>query len=246
MNVTLRHRLEKTFGILTVGILVASVVITGIWLLSPDAFSPEPFLGFLGLLYTAVPLFGRWVVKRLNTDLETERITLPFALAYGYLTNYLAPVVKRLRKNSDEPDTICFTVFIPSKLEELRRDQLEDFIEELGNRNFEIEKIELEFPGQQRGRDVRTARRLSDAETVLYFDFPTTLLTTIPAVELKLDSSEGRSLKEQKVILTEEYIREFKEQLDKLLENDDYSSIRDNIRLAGGGLSFLDSTSHDS
>lgn len=240
MKLNVRNKLQQAFTVMTVGILVASLLIAGLWLLSPTSFNPGPFLGFLGLLYTAVPLLGQWLIKKVNTDLETERVTLPYALAYGYLTNYLAPVVKRLRRDSNHPETLCFFVYIPKKLEELQRSNIEDFLDELGNRKFEIDKIELQFGEQKRVRDVRTAKRLVDNASTLYFDFPTTLLTTVPAIDFKLDSSEGRSLKEQKTLLAEEYIQEFRNRLENMLEREDYDSIRPNIRLEGDGIDFLE------
>ncbi len=241
-----RDRLEKVFNVTAVGILVASLAAAGFWLFSPDSFNLEPFLGFLGLLYTMVPLFGRWLMKRFSTDLERERVTLSYALAYGYLTNYLAPVVKRLRNDSGSPDDLRFFVYIPDKLEELQRDLIEDFLNELGNKNYVIDKVELEFGEQKRARDVRTAKKLSDGSSLKYFDFPTTLLTTVPAIDFKLDPSEGRSFKEQKAILAEDYIREFRTQLEKMLATDDFATIRRNIVLGHGGLNFLESGLSDS
>lgn len=239
-----RPRLERTFNVIAIGILGLSLVLGGLWLLFPEKLSPEPILGFLGLLYTAVPLFGRWIVRRLESDVETERLSLAYALAYGYLHNYLEPVVRKLWNESEDRTHFRFFVYIPSSLEQLNRDRIEDTLTSLGMRNYEIDKLELEFRGQKRTWDVRTARRLPgdglEERSGLYFDFPTTLLTARPAIQFKLDKREGPVSDRDRDELGAEYIRDFKRYLGRFLEHEKYADYRRNICVVDGGPDFLE------
>jgi hypothetical protein len=239
-----RPRLENAFNLVAAGILLLSLVLGGLWLLFPGRMSPEPVLGFLGLLYTAVPLFGGWLVRRLRSDVETERLSLSYALAYGYLHNFLEPVVRKLWNESRDREHLRFFVYIPKTLEELNRDRIEDTLTSLGVRNYAVEKLELEFPGQKRTRDVRTARRISGGRTgrggPVYFDFPTTLLTTQPAIQFKLDKQQGPTGDRDRNELGAEYIRDFKRYLVRFLEHDKYAAYRRNICVVDGGPNFLD------
>lgn len=236
-------RLEKLFGVTSVLILAASVVLAVLWVFFSDAVNWEPYLALLGLLYAVVPLTGRWSLNRLNRDLKKERLTLTYALAYGYLNNYLAPVVRRLRKELKDPSKLRFVVYVPRFLSELRREYIDEMLVELENRSFEIETVALDFPEQKRQIDFRTAKKLPEASSggeVVYFDFPTTLLILEQAVAYRLESPGDRFVAEDRRRLELAYIREFREHLRMMLDDPRFEIIRDNIELADGGPGFLE------
>ena len=100
--------------------------------------------------------------------------------------------------------------------------------------------IELDFPGQKRKKDYRTAKK-STANGVdpKYFDFPTTMLTLDQVVKYKLDTKEDRLPTGQEEKLGERYINDFRDCLKTMLKEKAYDAIRDNIHIVDGGLDFL-------
>lgn len=238
--------MEQGFRLASTAILGLSLIAAAVWMIAPERLNLEPTLVLLGLLYAAVPLFGRWLIRRLNEDLARERMTMPYALAYGYLTNYLVPVVRRLRKEHPDPAQLAFYVYIPRSLDELRPASIDDLLTELEHRNYRVETVELSFPDERRTKDFRTARRSpGDALDVKYFDFPTTLLTLDQAVEYKLDTREDSFPARQREALGQRYIEDFRRELEKMLSLPRYELIHNNIRIVDGGLNFLEDRPQD-
>ena len=235
-------RIQTVFNVITVLIITASLIVAAIWMVDPERWNLEPLLVLLGLLYAAVPLLGQWLVKRLNTNLRREEMTLPFTLAYGYLTNYLAPVVRGLRKELDQPDTLKFYVYLPDDLDELKESNISETITELQNQKYTVDTVELNFPGEKRKKDYRTAKRtINNLVEIKYFDFPTTLLGLVPAIDFKLETKEGQSPAAQKMEIGKQYIDDFHNQLTAMLKFKKYDAIKDNIEIvSGGGVNFLD------
>ena len=230
-------------------LVIAVTLVTAVVHLALPELALEPVLGFLGVVYIAVPLLGKLVIALLGRAIEQERLSVGYMLAYGYLNNYLHPVVSRLRKESADPEGLRFFVYIPRSLVDLQRDAIDDLLGELGHA-YRIDKVELDFPGEKRGKDFRTARRIgngNDAEgPVIYFDFPTTLLTVEAAVDYKLESREGRFSQPERERLGKRYIANFREQLSGMLNSSDkYRHVRGNIRLVEGGMDFLDKAPQD-
>ena len=142
--------IEKLFQVASVVILLLSVALAALWLIWDD-LPLEPVLAILGLIYAEVPLLGRWVIKKLDKELTREKFSMPYALAYGYLTNYLAPVVKQLRKEAGpQADALRFYVYVPRSLDELSGESISEILEELENRSYQIETVEIESPGSKR------------------------------------------------------------------------------------------------
>lgn len=240
MDNTKARKLERFFSVATTLILLGSIAIAVLWLSYSQKYNFEPVLVLLGLLYAAIPQVGKWLVRRLNRKVEKERLTLPYALAYGYLKNYLAPVIRRIRKESDDPDRLKFYVYIPRSLNELKDDSIDEILTELENQNYELGLIELDFPGQKRKKDYRTAKRsVANGAAPKYFDFPTTMLTLDQVVKYKLDTDEDRLPTEQEKALGDRYINDFRNCLETMLQEKAFDAIRNNIRIVDGGLDFL-------
>lgn len=240
MDNTKARKLERFFSVATTLILLGSIAIAVLWLSYSQKYNFEPVLVLLGLLYAAIPQVGKWLVRRLNRKVEKERLTLPYALAYGYLRNYLAPVLRRIRKESDDPDRLKFYVYIPRSLDDLKDDSIDEILTELENQNYKLGLIELDFPGQKRKKDYRTAKRsVANGADPKYFDFPTTMLTLDQVVKYKLDTDEDRLPTEQEEKLGDRYINDFRDCLETMLKEKAYDAIRNNIRIVDGGLDFL-------
>ncbi len=234
------RKLELFFSVASTLILLGSIAIAVLWMRYSNKYNFEPVLVLLGLLYAAVPQVGKWLVRRLNRKIEKERLTLPYALAHGYLKNYLAPVLRRIRKEADDPDRLKFYVYIPRSLDELKDESIDEILTELENRQYEVGLIELDFPGQKRKKDYRTAKRsIIQGADPKYFDFTTTMLTLDQVVKYKLDTKEGRLPTEQEEKLGEGYINDFRNCLETMLQEKRYDAIRDNIFIVDGGLDFL-------
>lgn len=249
MKDRLTKRLETIFRVSGNVILAVSMIAALIWVLSengilfPDNLNLEPYLALLGLVYATVPLLGQWVINQLDRDLRRERLTVAYALAYGYLNNYLAPVVRRLRKDLEDPNKLEFLVYIPDFLSELYSSSVDELLVELENQAYKVETVELDFPAQRRRRDFRTAKKapqVQDApDSVVYFDFPTTLLVLEKAVEYKIDTREDSFIDKQRERLELQYINDFREQLESMLNTRQFQSIRPNIKLVDGGIDFI-------
>lgn len=233
------RRLEAAFRWASLVILLASLAMAVFWIVFPDALNLEPYLVLLGLVYAAVPLLGRWLINKLNRDLKHERLTIAYALAYGYLHNYLVPVVRRLRKGVADPSQLTFFVFLPTSLAELHREAIDEQIVELKHQAYDIETVALDFPDQKRRRDFRTARKVAeDAATIKYFDFPTTLLVLEKVIEYKLKTQEDAFWEAEREEMERTYIHEFKDHLTTMLAPDRFKAVRSNIRLVEGEVSF--------
>lgn len=240
MDNTKARKLELFFSAASTLILLGSIAIAVLWMSYSHKYNFEPVLVLLGLLYAAIPQVGKWLVRRLNRKIEKERLTLPYALAYGYLKNYLAPVLRRIRKETDDPNRVKFYVYIPRSLDELKDESIDEILTELENQRYELGLIELDFPGQKRKKDYRTAKRsMANVADPKYFDFPTTMLTLDQVVKYKLDTQEGHLPTEQEENLGERYINDFRNCLETMLKEKAYDAIRNNIFIVDGGLDFL-------
>src|SRR5436190_14862860 len=68
------------------------------WLFWKNApFEPEPITVVLGLISTAVTA----LLSEFDSRLQKEEYSLPYALAYGYVNNFLEPLITQLLKNAE-------------------------------------------------------------------------------------------------------------------------------------------------
>lgn len=190
----------------------------------------EPILAFLGLLYSVVAIFANWLTKRLGKRIKAEEMSITYALAYGYVNNYLAPVVRGLRKSLADPFSFEFIVYIPEDLSEFSTDSMDETISELANKEYVVDSVELIFDDKKRKLDYRTAKKIANDSTQ-YFDFPTTLLTLEKVIQYKLKTEEDKYVDSEVAELSKEYITNFNEQLHEILKNKKFSAIRDNIKI---------------
>lgn len=226
-------RIQTVFQWLSMSILVVSFIFAAVWVYNAS-FNLEPLLAFLGLSYTVVALLGNWITKQLEKRVKEEELSIAYALAHGYMYNYLAPVVRGLRKRLPNPQEMSFIVYIPKNLEEFRSHAIDEVITELTNKQYVVETVELLFENEKRKMDYRTAKKTSD-RTTQYFDFPTTLLTLEKVIAYKMSSNKDSRPDREIARLSEQYISSFKEQLLAMVQQPEFDAIRGNIRIVSSG-----------
>lgn len=111
---------------------------------------------------------------KVPTGKEGDRYSLSYALAYGYVHNFLVGAIDAL-KTEAHPGKMF--VFRPTRLEELDPATHEAFKDELKRRGFELTTRTLD-KASNRPRGLLSVYRPTDPANPIHFvDFPTTLLT---------------------------------------------------------------------
>jgi len=234
-------RIQTIFQWLSIAILVASFVFAALWVYN-TSMNLEPILAFLGLFYSVVALLGNWVAKQLEKRVKEEELSITYALAHGYMYNYLAPVVRGLRKKLSDPAAMRFIVYIPKTLNEFKSHAIDEVMTELSNKQYIVDTVELVFENEKRKMDYRTARKSKDS-AIHYFDFPTTLLTLEKVIEYKLKTDKDSRPDKEIAKLSEVYISNFGKQLTSILEKEEFDAIRGNIEIVSSGrFDFLEAT----
>ncbi|KAB5484208.1 STING domain-containing protein [Flagellimonas hadalis] len=236
-------RIQTIFQWLSIAILVASFVFAALWVYN-TSMNLEPILAFLGLFYSVVALLGNWVTKQLEKRVKEEELSITYALAHGYMYNYLAPVVRGLRKKLSDPSAMRFIVYIPKTLNEFRSHAIDEVMTELSNKQYIVDTVELVFENEKRKMDYRTARKSKDS-AIHYFDFPTTLLTLEKVIEYKMKTDKDSRPDKEIAKLSEVYISNFGKQLTSILEKEEFDAIRGNIKIVSSGrFDFLETNNN--
>jgi hypothetical protein len=225
------------------------LVVPGLWLVTfgvglrwwrgaPLPFEPEPVTFLLGLLSgaaTALAGVARQLRER-NDELEEERYSTSYALAYGYVTNFLDPVVTQLlsaRARADGP--LTFYVYVPDTLAELHPPAIKRTLARIRERRFVCDTVNLALDAS-RARDVLTVCR-ARGRPLRYFDFPTTLLTLVSLIDYKVDARKDRFADEEKVRLGRAYTTRFREAVARMVEE---RGLAPHVRFTDRALDFLD------
>jgi hypothetical protein len=195
---------------------VSTLVIAICWLFWKEApFDPEPITVVLGLISTAVTA----LLSEFGSRLEEEEFSLPYALAYGYVHNFIEPLISQLMKQipfgSPKPRLY---IYIPSKLSELEPRNIERVIGKIRMMSFEDKIVNLEFQ-EGRARDILTVT--GNGNKRVYFDFPNTLLSLNSLIDYKMESRKNRFSDSAREEMAKEYITKFKQVIEKLLESRD-------------------------
>ncbi|MBL7858042.1 MAG: hypothetical protein JNM57_10160 [Cyclobacteriaceae bacterium] len=195
---------------------LATLVVALCWILWKDApFDPEPITVVLGLISTAVTA----LLSEFGSRLEEEEFSLPYALAYGYVNNFVEPLISQLLKNIPlGSPTPRLYIYIPEKLAELEPRNIERVIGRIRMKSFEDKVINLEFQ-EGRARDVLTVTQHGNKR--VYFDFPNTLLSLNSLIDYKMESRKNRFSDSIKEDMAKDYIVKFKQVIEKLIETKD-------------------------
>jgi hypothetical protein len=140
--------------------------------------------------------------------LQHEEYSTAFALADGYVNNFIEPAITHLMAKQG-PDVV-FYIYIPRYLDELAPRAVQRTISRIEAANLKSQVVNLDLE-EGRMRDVLTIR--SGEHGMIYFDFPSTLLTLKNLVDYRVDSSENRLDEQKKREKGAEYIDKFSERL---------------------------------
>lgn len=216
--------------------LVSRIVLILLWLstfiaalvwafVKNPPFEPEPVTVLLGLVSGAIT----GLLNEYSQRLAKEEFSTSYALAYGYMNNFLEPAITELLKTNTKSRIY---IYLPEKLSELEAKQVERTITKMKEKNFSNQTVSLELK-EGRPRDILLISK-SITESV-YFDFPTTLLTLNSYIDYKVESKSGSFAEEDKINLGKEFINKFKEALLKMIEA---KSLKEHILFVDKNLNF--------
>lgn len=193
----------------------------------PMPFEPEPITVILGLVSAA--LTG--LVNEYANALEKEEYSVSYALAYGYVINFLEPVITAILKQTPAGERPKFYIYIPERLQELEPKSIDRTLARLREKNLTTQSINLELT-EGRVRDVLS---ISMESKHMYFDFPTTLLTLNSFIAYKSDSRKDSFGEEEKLKLGKAFIEKFQRTVSKML---DERNLSDYVSFVGIDLTF--------
>ncbi|MCW3808065.1 STING domain-containing protein [Plebeiibacterium marinum] len=203
-------KIIKVISIIIQFILYGSAITLGIiWLFNIEVcFDPEAAT-FL-LLTIVTPLLS-YLVKKYSDIIAIEKFSTANALAYGYINNFIEPVLTELIKKSKKP---VIYIYLPQTIDELYPKNVErikaNFIEKYGNIGTRSIKI-------NEGRGARDLMTIASLGEDCFFDIPNTLLTLKPLIDYQVISPKNDLTDIEKEKLGVKYIDVFKQEILKLL-----------------------------
>lgn len=190
-------------------------------------FEPEPITVILGLMSAALTA----LMNEYANALEKEEYSVSYALAYGYVINFLEPVITAIMKQTPPGGRLKFYIYIPERLQELEPKSIDRTLIRLHEKNLITQSINLELT-EGRVRDVLS---ISMESKYVYFDFPTTLLTLNSFIVYKSDSKKNTFGEDEKLKLGKAFIGKFQETVAKMLEE---RNLSDYVSFTGKDLVF--------
>jgi hypothetical protein len=203
--------------VLACWILKHKLVVLGI------EFEQEPVLVALTMIAAGLNQVHVWLLK------ESE-YSPAYALALGYVKNFLSPVLTQLIEQGEHQPLIY--VYKPSKFTELFKNNIDRVKAEIRNQEFDLSEVNLALK-HGRARDILTIQKSKKKK--VYFDFPNTLTSLIAYVEYKIPSETNSSSEMEKAKLSEKLILKFFEKVNLILEQEGYA---DNVRFCDNELNF--------
>lgn len=188
------------------------------------SFDQEPVFVLLTTIFVVLNQLYRWLLN------ESE-YSPAFALATGYVSNFLIPSVTQLVE-----DGVSHPVLYVYKIEnisELHQDNIDRVKASISNNNFEVKQVNLK-PKNARARDVMLIQK-SKAKKV-YFDFPNTLTSLTSYIDYKIGSRQDESSEKRKDRIAEELIEKFYSKVEELI---DKNNISENIQFCDKDLDFI-------
>lgn len=180
---------------------------------------------FVGLTTVAVLLnqIHRWL-------LADAEYSPAYALALGYVNNFIEPTITQLMENGVAKPVIY--IYRPQNIEELYQPNIDRTKALIKNHSFELNELQLNLK-HGRARDILTIQKAKSK--MIYFDFPNTLLSLSAYIDFKISSRANENEDKKKTELTELLFDKFYEKADSLLEGKNLSK---NIRYCDKNLDF--------
>jgi len=205
----------------------------------PHNLDPDTLSALLGLISTAVTALVAWFGDLLRTrteQLEEEQYSTPVALAYGYVNNFIEPLITRLLQQAGpQSQDVRLHVFIPDELADLEPAAVERTVARMHAKQFDTKVINLQLD-QGRPRDVLTV--MGSGGKTMYFDFPNTLLTLKTVVDYKVHQAKRSDLdpEQSKRELGGRFIQRFRTSVEEMLAQ---KHLTDYVKLTDKNLDFL-------
>lgn len=190
-------------------------------------FELEPITVILGLVSAALTA----LMNEYANALEKEEYSVSYALAYGYVINFLEPAITSILKQVPAGERPRFYIYIPERLQELEPRSIDRTLARLRERNLTTQSINLELT-EGRVRDVLSIAMESKH---VYFDFPTTLLTLNSFIAFKTESRKNSFAEDEKQNLGKAFIEKFQETTLKMLKERNLSEY---VSFIGKDLNF--------
>lgn len=195
---------------------LSTLICTVLWAIGVALpFEPEPITVILGLVSAAFTA----LMNEYANALEKEEYSVSHALAYGYVINFLEPVITSILKQMPVGEQLKFYIYIPERLQELEPKSIDRTLVKLREKNLITQSINLELT-EGRMRDVLSVMMESKH---VFFDFPTTLLTLNSFIAYKSDSKKNSFQEEEMLKMGSVYIEKFLETVSKMLEEKNIS-----------------------
>ncbi len=196
-------------------------------------FDPEPITVVTGLISTAVTA----LLNEFGSRLEEEEYSLAYALAYGYVNNFVEPLLSELlRISAEEGKPPVLLIYMPEKLAELEPRNIERVLAKIRLRNVKEEVVNLQFK-EGRARDILT---VSSGNDRMYFDFPNTLLSLNSLIDFKIESRKNKFSETEKEQMGKENIMRFRTVVEQMLDRKDLTTY---VRFVDRKLNFTLGTS---
>lgn len=208
------------------GVNILAVVVLGYWVsgtcivIYSITLDQEPLLAALTMLFALLNQVHQWLF------VESEYSPAQ-ALALGYVSNFLSPLITQLVEDGERNPTIY--IYKPKQLMELEKDNLDRMKAEIKNKNFELNEVNMKLKNA-RARDILTIQK--SKRNKVFFDFPNTLTSLVSYIDYKVRSNEDTTSKK---MLTQHLIDEFYETLDELANE---YSIAKHLKYCDSNLSF--------
>jgi len=201
-NITLLRILGVTLNVVTALLLIG-------WLLKMkvEAIREIDFEAILACI-APIALFLNQLHRRL---LEENEYSPAAVLAYGYVYNFILPVITQLKEDGVPKPKIC--IYKTEDIGDLTEKKIDLMKAELANRSFILSEIKLNLK-QARARDILI---IIKGTNQTYFDFPNTLLSLFNYIDYKLETKSNRHADKQQRELATKLITEFYETLGKLV-----------------------------
>ncbi len=171
------------------------------------------------ILLTLISPSISFLVKMYSNEIKTESFSTANALAYGYINNFVEPVLTQLIKSGKNP---LLNIYIPEHLSELYSKNVDRTIANFSKKVFNIKTKSIKLNEGRGARDIMTIGIQQDKE--VFFDFPNTLLTLEPLIDFKIKSLKNDFNEQEKSDLGKLYINAFKGTIMVLLNEKNLTS----------------------
>jgi hypothetical protein len=163
--------------------------------------------------------------------LKDSEYSPAYALAYGYVNNFIAPAITQLKEDGERKPKIC--IYKPNNFDELTSDNIDRIKADLKLKKYEIATLNLNLK-HARAKDLISLNKNTKVKS--YFDFPNTLVSLDTYVDYKVGSNPNASNEAQKKELIAELIEKFYSKIEELFVE---KGITENIQYCDKNLGGL-------